>query len=148
MRRARRGFTLWEISIVLALVALSAVLVIPAWTDLGDTPPPLPGDAVVALLRDARKVAIERSMTVAVRIDPASNYYRVDTTGVSGTGVLADGTLALGAYETLVTDLYRLQYIFRPTGAGLGDSVVVRGNELTVLLALDPWSGQTQMYAR
>ena len=146
--RARRGFTLLEMAIILAMMAITAALVVPAWTDLGTTPPPLPGDALVSLLRDARKVAIEQSLTVAVRIEPSSNYFRVDTTGVAGTGMLADGTLEIGAYETLRTDLPRLQWVFRPSGAAMGDTVTVQGNSITAVLAVDAWSGQVGVYAR
>ena len=145
--RARRGFTLWEMTIVFALVAISVAIVIPSWTEDAPPPPPLPGDALVTLLRDARRVAMERSQTVAVRIDPASGYYQVDTTGAMGTGFLVDGTLSIGSSEALVTDRPRLQYLFRPSGAALADTVLVRG-EYSVLVAVDAWSGQAVRYAR
>ena len=144
----RRGFTLWEMTIVLALVALGATLVIPNWVDFGENQSVAPGDAMIALLRDARKLAIEQSQTVRVNIDPAALYYRVDTTGANGTGFYADGTLAMSAYETLETDLKRLRYMFRPTGAGLGDTVAVRGGEYPVTVAVDTWSGYAVVYAR
>jgi prepilin-type N-terminal cleavage/methylation domain-containing protein len=146
--RARRGFTLWEMTIVLALVAISAALVIPNWVDFGESASVAPGDAMVALLRDARKLAIERSQTVRVQIDPAALYYRVDTTGANGTGFYADGTLAMSTYETLETNLKRLRYMFRPTGAALGDTVAVRGGEYPVTVAVDSWSGYAIVYAR
>jgi prepilin-type N-terminal cleavage/methylation domain-containing protein len=146
--RARRGFTLLEMAIVLALMAISAALVIPAYTDLGTIPRVLPGNALLTLLRDARRLAIEQSLTVAVRVDPATNYYRVDTTGAFGSGMMVDGTLEIGAYESLRTDLSRLQYTFRPSGSALGDTVTVQGNSITAVLAIDPWSGQAGLYAR
>ena len=146
--RLRRGFTLLEMAIILAVMAVSAALVIPAYTDLGLTPPVLPGNALVVLLRDARRLAIEQSLTVAVRVDPATNYFRVDTTGVYGTGMFVDGTLEIGAYESLRTDLPRLQYVFRPSGAALGDTVTVQGNSISAVLAVDAWSGEAVMYAR
>lgn len=148
MMRARRGFTLWELTIVLALVALGTALVIPNWVNLDDPPAPVPGETLLALLRDARRFAIEQRQTVAVRIDPTTRYYRIDTTGVNGTGALLEGEIQLGAYETLETDRPRLQYIFQPTGAALGDTVVVRGSEGQVMIALDAWSGTTVAYAR
>jgi prepilin-type N-terminal cleavage/methylation domain-containing protein len=144
----RRGFTLWEMTIVLALVALSAAVVIPSWVDFGETPSVAPGDALVALLRDARRVAIDESQIVGVQIDPSTLYYRVDTTGANGTGLYADGTLEMSTYESLDTDLKRLRYTFRPTGAALGDTVAVRGGDYPVTVALDPWSGYAGAYAR
>jgi prepilin-type N-terminal cleavage/methylation domain-containing protein len=145
--RARRGFTLWEMAIVLALTALATAMVLPNWTDFGATPPALPGDAVVTLLRDARRVAIEQMQTVSVRIDPSSLYFRVDTTGASGTGMFADGTLQMSSYESLETNLPRLQYVFRPTGAAIGDSVTIRG-DMSVMVAVDSWNGEALRYAR
>jgi prepilin-type N-terminal cleavage/methylation domain-containing protein len=144
----RRGFTLWEMTIVLALVSLSAAIVIPNWIDLEKDPVSGPGDPVIALLRDARRLAIEQAQTVAVRLDPSSLYYRVDTTGAYGTGLYADGTLDMGAFETLDTALERLSFVFRPTGAALGDTVAVRGGEYAVTLAVDPWSGYPVVHAR
>jgi hypothetical protein len=41
----------------------------------------------------------------------------------------------------LVTDLPRLQYVFRPTGAAFGDTVIVRGGSLPLTIRIDPWSG-------
>ena len=146
--KSRRGFTLWEMTIVLALVALTSALVIPNWVDFGDNPAATPGDAVVRLLNDARKLAIDQSQSVSVRIDPSSLYYRVDTTGARGTGLYADGTLEMSTYETLDTDLKRLTFFFRPTGAALGDTVAVHGGEYAVTLAVDSWSGYPLVYAR
>jgi prepilin-type N-terminal cleavage/methylation domain-containing protein len=148
MMRARRGFTLWEMTIVLALVALGTALVVPNWIDFDASPIPVPGESVVALLRDARRVAIEGKQTVAVRIDPSTRYFRVDTTGVSGTGALVEGELQVGAYEALETDLPRVQFVFLPSGAALGDSVLVRGSDGPFLLTVDPWSGQVVLNAR
>ena len=147
-RRARRGFTLWEMAIVLAVMSVAAILVAPAITRLGEGPPPRTADSVLALLRDARRAAIAGNAMVTLRIDPVSGHYRADTTGVGGTGALAEGTLALGATETLETALPRLRYIFHPTGAALADSVLVRGFGEAVLVTVDPWSGVARTDAR
>jgi prepilin-type N-terminal cleavage/methylation domain-containing protein len=146
--RARPGFTLWEMSIVLAISAVAALLVVPAWTNLGENKPPEAGSAVTQLLRDARRVAIGQRLVVAVRVDPATGLYRVDTTGVAGTGLLAEGSLEIGALESLETDLSRLTYVFRPSGAAWGDSVVIRGSEQTLVVHVNPWSGEPEVYAR
>jgi len=85
---------------------------------------------------------------VALRIDPASGRYRVDTSGVSGTGLYVEGSLELGALESMESDRPRVQYIFRPTGATYGDTVIVRSANGSVLIAVDPWSGVATSYAR
>jgi prepilin-type N-terminal cleavage/methylation domain-containing protein len=144
----RFGFTLWEMSIVLAISAVAALLVIPAWTNLGENQPPEAGNMITSLLRDARRTAISQRQTVIVRIDPATGMFRVDTTGAAGTGLFADGSLTVNAWESLETDLARLTYVFRPTGAAWGDSVVVRGAEQTIVISVNPWSGEPVIYAQ
>lgn len=143
MTRARRGFTLWEMSIVLAITALVAAVVVPAMVgpQFGNDPTPQVGDQIVAMLREARRTAIEYDQTLTVRLDPTSGMYQVDTTGASGTGMYAQGQLDLSAYESFVTDLPRLVYVFRPTGAAFGDSVGVRGANGAATVFVDPWSG-------
>lgn len=148
MMRARRGFTLWEMAIVLAIMSVSAVIVIPRLTEFGQTPPPEPGDVITSVLRDARRAAISRSMTVTLRVDPKSGQYRADTTGIAGTGALAEGTLDVSMWESLDTDRSRLTFVFRPSGAAFGDTVRVRGNNGSVVVSVDPWSGNPVIHAR
>ncbi|MGH7656431.1 MAG: pilus assembly FimT family protein [Gemmatimonadaceae bacterium] len=145
---SRHGFTLLEMAIVLAVMAVSAMLVAPALSRMGQGKPPAVGDDVIKLLGDARRIAIDRNETVTLRLDPLSGRYRADTVGVSGSGELGEGTMTLGAQEALVTDLPRLEYVFHPTGATLADSVLVRGAGAAALVWVDPWSGVASAAAR
>jgi prepilin-type N-terminal cleavage/methylation domain-containing protein len=138
---ARRGFTLLEMGIVLAIMAVSAMLVVPALSRMGQGKPPGVGEDVVKLLGDARKVAIERNETVTLRLDPTSGRYRADTVGVAGSGELGEGTMVFGAQETLVTDLPRLVFVFSPTGSTVADTVLVRGAGASALVSVDRWNG-------
>ncbi|MDB4917985.1 MAG: hypothetical protein JWM95_5629 [Gemmatimonadetes bacterium] len=147
-RSPRPGFTLFEMAIVLAIMALSAALVIPALARLGLDKQPEAAAGVLTLLHDARKTAIDRNTMVSLRIDPVTGRYRADTTGVAGTGKFAEGSIQLDATETLVTEEPRLKFIFRPTGAVFADSVLVRGMGATVLVTVDPWSGLARADAR
>jgi prepilin-type N-terminal cleavage/methylation domain-containing protein len=140
-RTARRGFTLWELTMVLLIMAIAATLSAPAFARLGADKPPAAADALLALLHDARKAAIDYNATATVRIDPKTLKYQVDTSGVAGYGPIASGTLDLGLSQTLETDRPRLQYIFRPTGAAFADTVMVRGGERQLIVRVDPWSG-------
>jgi prepilin-type N-terminal cleavage/methylation domain-containing protein len=144
----RRGFTLLEMGIVLAVMAISALLVAPALSRMGEGKPPGVGDDVIKLLTDARQIAVQRNETVTLRLDPVSGRYRADTVGVGGSGELGQGTMTLGAQEALVTDLPRLVYVFHPTGATLGDSVIVRGAGASAFVSVDPWSGTAYALAR
>jgi Tfp pilus assembly protein FimT len=141
MMRCRRGFTLWEISLVFAVLVVALVLAAPALVDFGTQKEESDAEALLGLLRDARRQSVQHSASVAVRLDPTSGKYRIDTTGVNGMGVLTEGDLELGGATVLVTDLARLQFLFQPTGASFSDSVGVRGPNGTVMVTVDPWSG-------
>ncbi len=147
-RIARRGFTLMEMAVCLVIMAVAASVVVPAISRLGNGKPESAGDQLISLLKQARNYAIERNYTVTVRIDPVSSRYRVDTTGTGGMGVLVDTTFSLGDAETLETALDRLQFTFKPTGAVMGDTVIVRGIGTTSVLTVDPWTGEAKLVAR
>ncbi len=144
----RRGFTLWETALVLAVLAVTLLLAAPAIGDFGAQKQPTDADALLALLRDSRREAVHINALVALRMDPTTGRYRVDTTGVHGMGKMKEGTLELGGATTLVTDLARLQFLFQPTGAAFADSVGVRGPSGTVMVTVDPWSGVARADAR
>jgi prepilin-type N-terminal cleavage/methylation domain-containing protein len=146
--RSHRGFTLLETAIVLAVMAVGAVLVAPAIARLGSEQRRQPAAELLALLRDARSAAIDRNIVVTLRLDPVSGHYRADTSGVSGAGVMAEGVLQLEASETLDTRLLRFVWVFRPTGAALGDTVLVRAANQSVMVAVDNWSGVAHADAR
>jgi len=138
---ARRGYTLWELTMVLLVMTIAAMLAVPAFSDFGRNPQPTGADAMLGLLKDARKASIDFNANVTLRLDPATLRYELDTSSVSGYGVLAAGTLDLGLSRTLITDQPRLQYVFRPTGAAFGDTVVVRGGPVPLTIRIDAWSG-------
>ncbi len=148
MTRERRGFTLLEMGVCLVIMAVAAAVVTPAIARLGNGKPESGADKFVALLKGARNFAIERNYTVTVRIDPVTSHFRVDTAGINGLGVLADSTLDLGASESLETNLDRLQYTFRPTGAVIADSVIIRGIGTSSLVTVDAWTGEAKLVAR
>lgn len=141
MTRARRGFTLLEMSVVLAIMAIAVTLVVPALVDLGQVTPRHTAASLLALLQSSRAVAIDSNVTVTLLLDPISGNFRADSTGVRGTGPVAAGQLVLQGGEALTTDLPRLRYVFAPTGAALADTVRVRGADSSVVVFVDPWSG-------
>lgn len=146
--RVRAGFTLWEITVVFAVMAVTALLVVPQWLQLGSTAPRGASEQLLTLLRDTRRLAIMSNQLVTLRVIPESGAFRVDTSGVGGSGVFTSGRLELSAIESLETDEARLQFLFRPTGAAVADSLIVRGPDGAVLIAIDPWSGEATAYAR
>jgi Tfp pilus assembly protein FimT len=128
-------------SIVLAIMAIAATLVVPALVDLGQTPPRRTADALLSLLNAARAVAIDSNVTVSLVLDPVTGKYRVDSAGATGASEVAEGKLQLATTETMVTDLPRLHYIFSPNGSALTDTVRVRGGDSSLVVMVDPWSG-------
>jgi prepilin-type N-terminal cleavage/methylation domain-containing protein len=147
-RRVRAGFTLWELTMVLLIMAIAAALAAPAFARFGTEQPPGGADAMIGLLHDARKAAIDYNATVTLRLDPTTLKYQADTSGVNGFGTLAAGYLDLGLTQTLLTDQPRLQYVFRPTGAVFADTVVVRGGQVPLVVRVDPWSGVARADSR
>jgi prepilin-type N-terminal cleavage/methylation domain-containing protein len=144
----RRGFTLWEIATVLLIIAIVASLTAPAFARLGEERPETSEDALVKLLRDTRTLAIEHSVEARLLVDPKTGHYRVDTTSSFGSGRVKEDTLRFAATEGLESELPRLRYVFRPSGAGFGDSVLVRGADSTRVLFVDTWSGMPHAIAR
>jgi len=144
----RTGFTLWELTMVLLIMAIAATLAAPAFARFGTEQPPGGADAMLGLLHDARKAAVDFNATTTLRIDPKTLKYEVDTAGTSGMAALATGTLDLGIASTLVTDRPRLQFVFRPTGAAFADSVVVHGGQVPLIVRVDPWSGVARADSR
>jgi prepilin-type N-terminal cleavage/methylation domain-containing protein len=140
-RGGRSGFTLWELTMVLLVMAIAASLAAPAFARFGTDQPAGAADRLIGLLRDAHKASIDFNATVTLRMDPKTLKYQLDTSGVSGSGRLAEGTLDLGLTQTLVTDEPRLTYVFRPSGVAFADTVIVRGGNLPLVVRVDPWSG-------
>jgi prepilin-type N-terminal cleavage/methylation domain-containing protein len=139
--RGRRGFTLLEMSITLAVMAVAAMLVVPALVDFGQVPQRRTAEGLLSLLKASRALAIDSNTTVTVVIDPTNGKYRVDSTGVFGTGAVTEGQIDETSMETMATTAVRVKYSFGPTGAAVGDTVRVRGIDSSVVVLVDPWNG-------
>jgi Tfp pilus assembly protein FimT len=133
---------------VLLVMAIAATLSAPAFARLGTERPATAADAMIGLLHDARKAAIDFNATSTLRLDPKTLRYQIDTSGARGFGMLAQGKLELGLSQSLVTDLPRLQYVFRPTGAAFADTVIVHGGDVPLVVRVDPWSGVARADSR
>ena len=144
----RTGFTLWELTMVLLIMAIAATLAAPALARFGTEMPPGGADAMLGLLRDTRKAAIDFNATATLRLDPKTLRYEVDTATAFGMAPLATGTLDLGLSSTIATDQPRLQFVFGPTGAAFADTAVVHGGRIPLIVRVDPWSGVARADSR
>ena len=149
-RSGRRGHTLWEVLLVLALVGAIAGLVAPSIRFVR----PSEDDAVraardlTAVLERARLTALERGTTMDVRLDPAGG--RAWLIAVEG-DTLQLVTVASFDRVTRV-DVRgggpRPRYLFTPGRGGSGPTLTIRGAGGTRTLSIDPWSGGTRVASR
>ena len=146
----RRGFTLWELVMVLVVLAATLGVAVPAWVRFGAAGDDRPLDAFLAVLRDARRAAIAHRAHVALVVDPETGRWRADTLGDAGAGPLAGGTLALAAAGGFDTDSARLRWRFRPDGAATAseDTVRVRTADGAAMIVVDAWSGRARVAGR
>lgn len=148
----RRGFTLWELVVVLALLAVTLGVAVPAYVRFGAAAA-RPVDVLVATLRAAREVAVRTGATVTLVLDPGTGVFRVDTAGVGGAATVRVDTLDADARGTIDPDSARLRWTFRPTGAVLADTVRLRaggadGAGTGRVLVVDAWSGVPRVETR
>lgn len=146
--RRRSAFTLWEIATVMLIMAIVATLTAPAYVKLGEERDKTSVDVLIKILHDTRALAIAKSVEATLIIDPTNGHYRVDTTSSFGSGPVAEDTLRFAATEGLQSDLPRVRFVFRATGAAFGDSIIVRGADSTRVLKVDTWSGMANAIAR
>ena len=147
--RGRGGFTLIEMIVVLTIISVLAWLTAPAmmravspYAEEGDAMP------VAALLRSARREAIERGLFVSLVIDPAGARYRADSAGAGSAGLLGEGAIAIDEGVSLESEMIRVSFVFRPDGSVFGDSITVRGQYGASLVSVDRWTGAVRIDAR
>jgi prepilin-type N-terminal cleavage/methylation domain-containing protein len=156
-RRARRGFTLLEVAVVLAITVIGSLLVLPRWNrpvavDVAGADALLdddtPGTLLARALVTARGHAIAWRQVVTVRLDVPNRTMRADTSGAAGSGVWYEGPLPLAAGESLEPGDLLTSVTFHPSGAAFGPSLRVRHGEGWVAVDLDALSGDVSRRAR
>lgn len=141
MRDSRRGgFTLVEVVVVMALMALMTAVAVPAFRGLSpDNALTGVAEEWASVLRHARTTALTRSIPVMVLLDPESGGYWIE----SGDS-LARGRIVLGPEVTLTESDERLRWMFDRTGGGAGSGAVAtfRSAAEARVVGTDPWTGE------
>jgi general secretion pathway protein H len=140
-RRARGGFTLVEVVVVLAILAVAAAVSVPALLARAEEPPI---DAATRhfemLFRLARDSALRSAAPVTVVIDSATARVWLTARGVAADP--PEGTvLELPPGVRVQLGAARARFRFDAGGGAMGDSITLRGATETRRLTLDPWRG-------
>ena len=148
---SRRGHTLWEMLLVLALLGVVTAIVAPS---LG-LRSAIRKDGVTAataevssVLARARLTALDRGTSIEVVIDPATARIWTFTVERGERRLLSAGTLALAEGAMLAAESPRVRFTFDAAGTASGGPVTVRGIEGAREVAVDPWSGAAHAISR
>jgi prepilin-type N-terminal cleavage/methylation domain-containing protein len=143
-RRARRGFTLLETGVVLAITALAALLVLPIWLGAERSAISADEEPFTSLLDGARRQAHLARQRVTVTVDMALQLVQVDTSGTNGDGTWQRFSLDRETLTQVDATVARATFTFRANGSAHGDSLRVRTADGWHWLTVDPWSGEVR----
>jgi len=142
----RGGFTLAEIIVVLAILGITAAVVVPAFTRLAPdddvTSVAAQLDGVIAV---ARNTALRRATPVEVTLIPQSGRYWLRL--ADGTP-LDSGAILLGRAVTLQSPVPRPRVQFSRLGVVDADPLLVLGPTGARALVFDRWTGDTRVEPR
>ena len=72
--RARRGFTLWEMAMVMVILAVLTAIAVPALVSFGADRPRSSTDLLLDLVNESRRVAIRHNVMTTLIIDPGTAH--------------------------------------------------------------------------
>jgi general secretion pathway protein H len=143
-RGYQAGFTLIEVIVVMAILALSVVLIVgyrPPWS--GSLSVRAAAGQLATALRLARSEAISRDAPVSVAVDVARHRYRIgqDTEKVLPPSLKVELlTLASERYATTAGEIR-----FNPDGSSTGGRVTIGDGARTVAVGVDWLNGRVSI---
>lgn len=145
--KARAGFTLVEMVVVMLLLAIVGAVVIPGFFRSGTVSPMAKAtQPLVQLLKFGQNTAVENNTPVTVYLDPVTLRYNVWARDIDT--VLSEGVLEIPMSVRLTTESQRAVFTFAPTGDAFADSVLVSTGTGTVMVQVNPWSGDIDVLSR
>ena len=145
---ARSGFTVLEVGVALAIVAIASLLVLPLWYGARTVDEAVHDEPFTSLLHTARAQAQLGRQRVRVIVDVTVGLVQLDTSGVGGDGTWQRLALDRETLAQLDGGVRRATFVFHPHGAAEGDSLRLRTAAGWRVLTVDPWSGEVRHAAR
>ena len=141
MARGRRGFTLLELLVVLALFALTAAAAVPAFlSDSLSTPEQRAATSLAEMLVQTREAARASGAAATLVVSPQDGRYWLMTRDSSSAGALS----LAGGIRLVGSGPERIECRFDPTGMATPFVMSVNGAR-NIPVRVDGWSGEIRV---
>ena len=144
-RHGGRGFTLLEVLLVLAVMALGAALTLPALVRPSGTELRTAAGSVVAGLRRAREAAVNAQRPATLSVDIAEGSFTVDGEGPPRR-LPEHIALSLFTARSEVQDEQHGRIRFFPDGSSTGGRITLARGERRYHVDVDWLTGQVRVY--
>ena len=141
---SRSGFTLVEVVVVLAMLAITAAVVVPAFRPPAERSAGAAARALREVYANARSQAARRGVAVVVEVRTATGEWRLATDPEDGAPprTLEAGTLPLPAEGRLSGGRGgRARAAFTPLGRARADRVTITEGGVRHEVSVDGWTG-------
>ncbi len=144
----RRGFTLVEVVVMLAILGLTAAAVAPALGRLGTEPTGSAAREFAGDLRSARRTAIERGRAATVSTVPGTGRYTVERDARDGDGPPEVDVRDLPDDARFAASEPPARIRFSPLGVATAGRVSIRAAGRRTVVSVDRWTGGVRVERR